>query len=112
MHAPAQYPRPVYVGADLMVTPLAEALEVAGFDCSKPTLFTAEGILCYLPPVGPNDSSSPAHTFLQIPLTLAAEHPFPPFICCNRQQLEVRPREAEARLDCDSVTDRRGVRDE
>lgn len=56
MHAPAQYPRPLYVGADLAVTPLAEALEAAGFDRSKPTLFTAEGILCYLPSVGPTDS--------------------------------------------------------
>jgi O-methyltransferase involved in polyketide biosynthesis len=51
MCAPLQYPRPVYVGADLAVTPLAGALAAKGFEVSKPTLFTCEGILCYLPQV-------------------------------------------------------------
>lgn len=46
-----QYPRPVYVGADLAMTPLAEALAAKGFDRTKPALFTCEGILCYLPQV-------------------------------------------------------------
>ncbi len=46
-----QFPRPVYVGADLATTPVAEALTTHGFDPSKPTLFTCEGILCYLPQV-------------------------------------------------------------
>jgi O-methyltransferase involved in polyketide biosynthesis len=39
------------VAADLAVTPLKEALTAKGFDASKPTLFTCEGILCYLPQV-------------------------------------------------------------
>ncbi|CAL5223896.1 g6492 [Coccomyxa viridis] len=44
-----KFPRPEYVGADLATTPVAEALTTHGFDPSKPTLFTCEGILCYLP---------------------------------------------------------------
>ena len=48
-----QFPRPVYVGADLATTPLAEALTSKGFDPTMPALFTCEGILCYLPQVGP-----------------------------------------------------------
>ena len=48
-----QFPRPVYVGADLAKTPLAEALTSKGFDPTTPALFTSEGILCYLPQVGP-----------------------------------------------------------
>ena len=46
-----QFPRPIFVGADLASAPLAEALTSKGFDPSKPALFTCEGILCYLPQV-------------------------------------------------------------
>ena len=53
-----QYPRPVYVAADLAATPLAEALEPKGFDRTKPAVFTCEGILVYLPPVSPKREQS------------------------------------------------------
>ena len=41
------------MGADLASTPLAEALTSKGFDPSRRTLFTCEGIFCYLPQVLP-----------------------------------------------------------
>ena len=40
-------------GADLASTPLADALTSKGFDPSQRTLFTCEGIFCYLPQVLP-----------------------------------------------------------
>lgn len=46
-----QYPRPIYVGADLASTPLVDALVSKGFKSGKRTLFTCEGIFCYLPQV-------------------------------------------------------------
>ena len=41
------------MGADLASTPLADALTSKGFDPAKRTLFTCEGIFCYLPQVLP-----------------------------------------------------------
>ncbi len=49
-----QYPRPIYVGADLALTPLAGALISKGFNPNERTLFTCEGIFCYLPQVLPS----------------------------------------------------------
>lgn len=60
----------MYVGADLATTPVAEALTTHGFDPSKPTLFTCEGILCYLPQVRlntPSTASLPAVNCLNKP---------------------------------------------
>eukprot|EP00884_Botryococcus_braunii_P006996 jgi/Botrbrau1/16298/Bobra.0066s0067.1 len=44
-----KYPRPTYIGADLANVPLKEALTAGGFDPAQRTMFTCEGILCYLP---------------------------------------------------------------
>ncbi|KAK9836338.1 hypothetical protein WJX81_006667 [Elliptochloris bilobata] len=45
-----KYPRPAYVPTDLAdVGALAGNLAGAGFDASRPALFTCEGIFCYLP---------------------------------------------------------------
>ena len=47
---PLQYLRPAYVPTDLAdVGALARNLAAAGFDASRPALFTCEGIFCYLP---------------------------------------------------------------
>lgn len=46
-----QYPRPVYVGADLATCTLQEALQGTGFDAGSPALFICEGLLYYLPEV-------------------------------------------------------------
>ncbi|EFN53633.1 hypothetical protein CHLNCDRAFT_53521 [Chlorella variabilis] len=42
-------PRPVYVGADLGRVTVGDALAGTGFDASRPTLFTCEGLIYYLP---------------------------------------------------------------
>lgn len=44
-------PRPVYIAADLGRVTLAAALEGSGFDPSRRTLFTCEGLVYYLPEV-------------------------------------------------------------
>lgn len=44
-------PRPVYVGADLGRVTVGDALAGTGFDASRPTLFTCEGLIYYLPEV-------------------------------------------------------------
>ncbi|EFJ51321.1 hypothetical protein VOLCADRAFT_103570 [Volvox carteri f. nagariensis] len=41
--------RPVYVAADLSRVPLADALSGTGFNPDRPTLFTVEGLIYYLP---------------------------------------------------------------
>lgn len=46
-----QYPRAVYVGADLATCTLQEALLGTGFDAGRPALFICEGLLYYLPEV-------------------------------------------------------------
>ena len=46
-----QFPRPVFVGADLSKLSLSEALQGTGFDPAKPSLFICEGLLYYLPQV-------------------------------------------------------------
>uniref|UniRef100_A0A383WF02 S-adenosyl-L-methionine-dependent methyltransferase n=1 Tax=Tetradesmus obliquus TaxID=3088 RepID=A0A383WF02_TETOB len=45
-----KYPRPEFVAADLSKVKLADALAATSFDPTKTTLFTAEGLLYYLPP--------------------------------------------------------------
>ena len=67
-----QFPRPIFVGADLASAPLAEALTSKGFDPSKPALFTCEGILCYLPQVTDPTQHvlQPTHQSLQACCTL------------------------------------------
>lgn len=65
-----KYPRPTYIGADLANVPLKEALTAGGFDPAQRTMFTCEGILCYLPRVrsssdAANSSSSCFHSHLQ-----------------------------------------------
>ena len=46
-----QYPRPVFVGADLSQCSLQQALQGTGFDPAKDSLFLCEGLLYYLPQV-------------------------------------------------------------
>ncbi|KAL4419924.1 hypothetical protein ABPG75_007022 [Micractinium tetrahymenae] len=46
---PEELPRPVYVAADLAHVTLSAALAGTGFDRSKRTLFTCEGLIYYLP---------------------------------------------------------------
>ena len=46
-----QFPRPVFVGADLSQCTLHEALQGTGFDTAKPALFICEGLVYYLPEV-------------------------------------------------------------
>ncbi|KAL4430397.1 hypothetical protein ABPG77_002203 [Micractinium sp. CCAP 211/92] len=46
---PEELPRPVYVAADLAHVMLSAALAGTGFDASKRTLFTCEGLIYYLP---------------------------------------------------------------
>ncbi len=41
--------KPVYVAADLSREDLTTVLQSTGFDASKPTLFTIEGLIYYLP---------------------------------------------------------------
>lgn len=43
----SSYPRPAFIAADLAAVPLMDALERAGagFDRSKPALFTVEGLV-------------------------------------------------------------------
>lgn len=41
---------PTYIPADLAAVPLSHALSGSGFDPSQPALFTAQGLLYYLPP--------------------------------------------------------------
>lgn len=65
----SQFPRPVFVGADLASAPLAEALTSRGFDPFKPSLFTCEGILCYLPQVQPLSH----HTEYQLSIMLPTD---------------------------------------
>ena len=50
-HLCMQYPRPVFVGADLSKVLLKDALQGTGFDPAKPSLFICEGLLYYLPQV-------------------------------------------------------------
>ncbi|WIA41967.1 hypothetical protein OEZ86_009270 [Tetradesmus obliquus] len=45
-----KYPRPEFVAADLSKVKLADALAATSFDPTKTTLFTAEGLVYYLPP--------------------------------------------------------------
>ena len=49
---PQVLPRPAYIAADLSHTPLDAALAGAGagsFDRTRPTFFTCEGLIYYLP---------------------------------------------------------------
>lgn len=46
---PQELPRPVYVAADLAHVTLSAALAGTGFDASRRTLFTCEGLIYYLP---------------------------------------------------------------
>ena len=46
-----QYPRPIFVGADLTQCSLQQALQGTGFDLAKPAVFLCEGLLYYLPQV-------------------------------------------------------------
>lgn len=48
---PQELPRPVYVAADLAHVTLSAALAGTGFDASRRTLFTCEGLIYYLPEV-------------------------------------------------------------
>jgi len=50
-HVLLQYPRPVFVGADLSKCTLQDALQGTGFDAAKPSLFICEGLVYYLPEV-------------------------------------------------------------
>ena len=48
---PEVLPRPTYIAADLGRVTLGQALAGSGFDASKQTLFTCEGLVYYLPEV-------------------------------------------------------------